>query len=497
MASRTTFKVDGLLCTYYMTNQGNGMSFQVVLPNGRKLELVSKEGADEFVDTVGTDFISTNLAATDDQKLESAYMLMLMIADNASPEKIASEIPESELRTLVDHTRNTLDTLSTDSEWLRSGKVAMHHEFLLSAVVSFSMHSSFVKIFLSNEGMEAVAKFYASRKKNDTPENCVAQLILRLVNNAFCVLMKEGLSKEKAFGTIEKTGLLGQFLRCVPADPERSADIVKSLQTCLQLVKTKLKSGTQTGDILDAVIAGKDGPISEKAKSGLVRLQSLVLLSNGGGECFNVVKRCRYCDKTETQMDGTLLMKCQRCKVTYYCSRECQVTDWKRHKEMCKALDSESVSRSALKASRNTASSFIASNFFDIAKEVYKKTQELNVPKKELLLEIDFYGDAPALRNEFKVWLTSGLLEGSSIADAPNWYRTLAEKKPLERFLREEYKKVASDDLLVLCLTSNGMVVVKRLKEWLGMMQVPFTVRLAERNGTSTSLINLLIIVMI
>jgi hypothetical protein len=34
-------------------------------------------------------------------------------------------------------------------------------------------------------------------------------------------------------------------------------------------------------------------------------------------------------------------------------------------------------------------------------KKSTKETQEYTVPKKELLLEIDFYGDAPALRNEF------------------------------------------------------------------------------------------------
>jgi Flp pilus assembly protein TadB len=37
------------------------------------------------------------------------------------------------------------------------------------------------------------------------------------------------------------------------------------LPTCLKLVKKKLKSGTPTGDILDIVVAGKDGPINGKA----------------------------------------------------------------------------------------------------------------------------------------------------------------------------------------------------------------------------------------
>jgi hypothetical protein len=307
MSTPTTFKLAGLLCTYHMTNLGNDVSFQVVLPNGRKIELHSKKGADEFVDTVGTDFISTSLTAADDPELQWLTFALVMVANNTSPEKIASRIPESELRTLVDHSRDTFDTLSTDSKWLLSGTVSLRHQLFLNVVTAFSKHPSFFKIFLSNGGMEAVAKFCASRKKNDTPTDCVAELILVLVHSA---LTQEGHRIDKAFGTIEKTGLLGQFIRCVPVNPELSANIVECLQTCLQLAKTKLKAGTPTGDILDAVIAGRDGPVNGKAKSDLVGLQRLARLSNDkyGSEC-NVVKTCCYCKKLETQMDNALLMK--------------------------------------------------------------------------------------------------------------------------------------------------------------------------------------------
>jgi hypothetical protein len=444
------------------------MLFQVALPNGRKLDLDSKKGADEFVDTFGTAFISTSLTTTDDKELESAYMLMYLVADNASPEKIASGIPESELCTLVAHSRDTFNTLSTDSKWLRSGTVSMCHELLFKAIASFSKYPSFVKIFLSNESMEAVAKFYASRKKNDTPNISVAEFILRLVNNILFDFAQVDIRNEKGFSTIEKTGLLGQFIRCVPVDPGFSAAIMTCLQTCLQLVKKKLKSGTPTGDILDDVIAGRDGPINEKAKSSLARLQTLARLSNGGDEFDDVsIKRCRNCKKTETQMDGTLLMKCQGCKVTCYGSKDCQVTDWKSHKNMCKAISSGIVHRSAVKTFRTTMWAFVDSNFFDIAKEVYKNTQEFNDPKKELLVEIDFFGDfsgdAPALRNEFKVWLTSGFFGGSSVVDAPDLFRTHAKKGTLARFLREENEEVTSDDLLAVCRAGNGMVSFSRL----------------------------------
>jgi hypothetical protein len=460
--SRTTFKPAGLRCTYHMTSQGNDKSFQVDLPNGRKVELHSKKGADEFLDTVGTDFISTTLTATDNQELECAYMLLLMVGANASSEKIASGIPESELRMLVDYMKDTLDTLSTDRNWLRSGTVSKYHELLFTVVASFSENPSFFKIFLSNEGMEAVAKFCASRKKNGTPTECVGHLIRLLVNNALLVLTEEGVSEEKVLGTIEKTGLLGQFIRCVPVDPKRSAEIVECLQTCLKLVKRKLKSGTPTGDILDAVIAGNDGPINEKAKSGLARLQSLARLSNYDNECDSG-KWCHHCEKLETEMDNVLLMKCQRCKQSYYCSKDCQVADWKNHKKMCKAMSNGKLARSALKTTRTTILAFMESNNVDIEREVCKKARDYNVPKKELLVEIDFFGDAPALRNEFKVWLTSGFLEGSSVADAPDWFNTYGEKKTLERLLRNEHDAVASDHLLALYRAGNGIVTVMRL----------------------------------
>jgi hypothetical protein len=95
--------------------------------------------------------------------------------------------------------------------------------------------------------------------------------ILHLVDRAV-FLLSEGLSYEKkASAIIEKTGLLGHFIRCVPVDPERSTALVTILLEFLHLVKKKLKWGARTGD-LNAVITGKDGPINEKAKSSLVML---------------------------------------------------------------------------------------------------------------------------------------------------------------------------------------------------------------------------------
>jgi hypothetical protein len=299
-------------------------------------------------------------------------------------------------------------------------------------------------------------------------QSTIAQCILELVKNALQFLKQQGLSYENGFDTIEKTGLLGHYFRCIPVDSERAADtIVSLLLKGLQLVKKKLKSGTPTGDILDAVIAGEDKPINENVKAGLAKIQSLARLSNDHYDykCGDTIKMCRRCEKVGAEMDGAFLMTCQRCKVTYYCSKECQVANWKSHQKMCYALGRGNESRSAFKTSHTSMRAFIGSRYFAIAKEVYKKTQDHDVPKKKLLVEIDFLGDAPALRNEFNVWLPSDFLKGSSVTDAPDWFRTFDDKKAkkyLAKYVKEKCTQVGSDDLLIVCRAYNGAVTVQR-----------------------------------
>lgn len=45
----------------------------------------------------------------------------------------------------------------------------------------------------------------------------------------------------------------------------------------------------------------------------------------------SIKKGCTYCRK----LDGISVKKCSACGGAYYCSRECQKADWKRHKKDC------------------------------------------------------------------------------------------------------------------------------------------------------------------
>ena len=48
------------------------------------------------------------------------------------------------------------------------------------------------------------------------------------------------------------------------------------------------------------------------------------------------LKKCGHCSKTESSLG--LLLTCGACGCRFYCNRECQKADWRRHKTECKEV---------------------------------------------------------------------------------------------------------------------------------------------------------------
>ena len=50
----------------------------------------------------------------------------------------------------------------------------------------------------------------------------------------------------------------------------------------------------------------------------------------------NAPLSCSYCGKPEPELsDGKKLSVCAKCKISRYCSKECQIAEWKIHKRGC------------------------------------------------------------------------------------------------------------------------------------------------------------------
>ena len=51
---------------------------------------------------------------------------------------------------------------------------------------------------------------------------------------------------------------------------------------------------------------------------------------------FEIEDKCKICGKVAHN-------KCSKCKSAFYCSKDCQTLDWKKHKKMCKKLEKENA----------------------------------------------------------------------------------------------------------------------------------------------------------
>lgn len=81
-------------------------------------------------------------------------------------------------------------------------------------------------------------------------------------------------------------------------------------------------------------------PIGDRELSLIYDFIALLMNINETSEMWRAIKeretqssskRCGNCQKS-----GESLLRCSRCKSTYYCDVQCQRSDWKTHKKTCR-----------------------------------------------------------------------------------------------------------------------------------------------------------------
>ena len=84
---------------------------------------------------------------------------------------------------------------------------------------------------------------------------------------------------------------------------------------------------------------------------------------------FSKKLRCGTCKKSQDELKSTSLKSCDRCKIAFYCGKECQVKDFHLHKRACKHTVPPTLPKNDPKASIGLSEKLAAALYrWEIAK---------------------------------------------------------------------------------------------------------------------------------
>jgi len=418
----------------------------------------------------------------------------------------------------------TTSTTSSTKQWALTGILEQHDAYVLDACIPMFMHLDPVLVALERGFYKVLADFIQARKAPCLPCPDIAETMCMLCANTIMSIYfsqeqsqsqssskqkqasKQSQSQsqssttststwtmEKTFRKLESCGMLAQFIRCstVPPSEEREDlglfKFYEELMHCQVLIKKKFKKGQPCGDLIFNILNGKDGHKDPRTQRGKI-MQYLTTIarladimqpgeqrqqqgdSTTGKTILN--KICRHCSKSGLTAEfQKSLMACSRCQQAYYCSKTCQIADWKIHKKNC-----HSVSKTEKKktdATQHTLMNFAKANYAEIMQEIVEVCDEHHLTKGEVLLEVDFMPDesglAPALQvpAEFTVAKSRGYFEGSR-PNEPDWFYKHVDSsvyksnvKSIIAALKDTYQRLTPDHILVLTRYSGGVSVYR------------------------------------
>ena len=465
--------------------------------NGPSVDLETKEGANHFIrscaggsfefftsNLVGVKQICDNIHNRKNQKptpqeenqLVILYGSAAALAHNADDD-VFSMIPSSELQAYMEHVMIEIDRMAQPtSNWSKTGDLKyLYENVLVGGLIDLFMQPMPCKLAYDMDFFKVIAKL--SSAPSSVPLDS-AETITRFVANALVstfVFEDQLPTTEQAFKILESCGMLEQFLRLAAISPRSTPGILKffdELIKCKSLVKKCFTDDKPCGK---AVMEILDKP-SMRNQALLSRLKMIMSFSSFISKQSNMpsgmkegYKYCRNCNKMDCSLDfQNSLMRCSRCKGAFYCSRECQVADWKRHKPICQPVTSSE--KTARLFTEQTLYDFVRDNYAFILKEIVHVSRETGKGKNELLLELDFHSSsmsndvAPALKNppQFKVADSKGYFRGDR-PNEPDWFFKKEDKKcyksnmkSLIKIMEDTYNRLTDDHLMLIVRNPDG-----------------------------------------
>jgi len=406
------------------------------------------------------------------------YSMAYELGSNSNNEMFG-QIPESEIRLYLNHVMRELDRMvEPNTNWMRTGNLSQnrHEDVLVGCLIGLFMKPVPVKVALEIDFFSTLAKFVCAPSMIDANQ---ADVITTVVSHAIvsATLVHEDIlpSATKIFTKLESSGMLEQYIRLSVMNPECKRGMLKSyelLNGCTSLIQKKFTEDQPCGKACKELLSNSSlqrHPVMNRLRLIMSFTNWVEKREDTAQEIKDGYKMCKKCNKYEQSLEfqGSLQM-CGRCKSAWYCSRDCQVADWKDHKPFCKP-----VSKKESKIQRfdeQTVLNFIRDNYISILKKIVDVSKETGLKKGDLLLELDFYDSlhngrsSPALQDppQFKIAPTMGYLEGSR-PNEPDWFYKYEDEscyrsniKSMLKGLRDIYNRLTDKHLLVFVRPPAG-----------------------------------------
>ena len=248
--------------------------------------------------------------------LRSFYDIIGHVAKKATPEAFA-EIPGAHLDLFLNHASGVFIKLSTDTEWMSTGRLQLHDLELLDAVrLCTAFHYVFVARVSFRRFLQVLADFCAACEFPHMPCHRVAEFVRTISNGYYFRTTMAGKTPEEAFATLAKHGFLAQTLRCFNVSQVNEHEIIILDMIVASWSKNQgiFRRGTQTGNMLSSLVQGRDSQVpSFHNVETMKRLETLAKLRNYAEDSLsNKSPICFHCHRF-TPMD----LVCARCKCKY------------------------------------------------------------------------------------------------------------------------------------------------------------------------------------
>jgi len=416
-----------------------------------------------------------NLSDEDKEIIFGQCSFLSDVAFKASRNVFCNVVPESEITCWLSYAVSEFKRMATDPHWIATGELEQHDASIFPVCSSILEYPVAVALAFESKLFHALGTFVKARKSagNLLPSEDISQWVICIVVSAFKVATLKVDNKwhppEGFFEKFESSGILEQFLRCCGTFSEdidsHLIHFLNELQSCVSFLHKSFKKGQPCGDVLIAILQGKYGS-QVKRPTVFSRLQAISRLVEAIGmskkENTKMTKSCHHCNKSDSSdAFQASLMKCARCKITFYCSKECQRADWKLHKGTCMPAGTKPQMKHV--ENMETVVKIFARKFYILVMiKMVEACKGTDLKKKDVLVELDYTankdGFVPALQEPpiFTVVPTQDYINSSRT----NWFGRRIDPQSHKQYvaaIRNTHHKMTSRNLLLL-VNFNGTI---------------------------------------